>query len=99
MPYIPRPELVVSCAHCHRDFTCNSLRRRYCCNSCNVLASYARNGRPAARAEEPVETKKQRIKLALAEAMRKKDEAKAKMLRLATAEAEAKRLKTRLNKR
>ncbi len=43
--------MLMTCAHCGREFSATNLNRKYCCNSCNVLASYARNGRPAERAE------------------------------------------------
>lgn len=49
MPYIPRPTTTVSCAHCGSAFASRNLRRKYCSNSCNVLASYARNGRKTER--------------------------------------------------
>ena len=48
MPYISRPETEQPCAHCGQRFAARHLRRKYCCNSCNVLASYARTGRRAA---------------------------------------------------
>ncbi|GAB3299486.1 hypothetical protein ACFQT0_31480 [Hymenobacter humi] len=48
MPYLPRPETTQACAHCGQLFAARHLRRKYCCNSCNVLASYARTGRRAA---------------------------------------------------
>jgi hypothetical protein len=50
MPYVPRPTTVVNCAHCGTHFTSRNLRRKYCSNSCNVLASYERTGRRAERA-------------------------------------------------
>ena len=49
MPYIPRSTTVVSCAHCGTPFESRNLRRKYCSNSCNVLASYARTGQRANR--------------------------------------------------
>jgi hypothetical protein len=49
MPYIPRAITVVSCAHCGTPFESRNLRRKYCSNSCNVLASYARTGQRANR--------------------------------------------------
>jgi predicted nucleic acid-binding Zn ribbon protein/uncharacterized protein YlaI len=45
MPYIPRPVTTEHCANCGQPFESRNLRRKYCCNSCNVLASYERNGR------------------------------------------------------
>jgi hypothetical protein len=49
MPYIPRAITVVNCAHCGAPFESRNLRRKYCSNSCNVLASYARTGQRANR--------------------------------------------------
>ena len=49
MPYIPRAPTVASCAHCGTPFESRNLRRKYCSNSCNVLASYARTGQRANR--------------------------------------------------
>ena len=46
MPYVPRPATVAQCAHCGTSFEKKHASRRYCSNSCNVQASYARNGRP-----------------------------------------------------
>jgi hypothetical protein len=55
--------MLMNCDHCGLEFTATNLNRKYCCNSCNVLASYARNGRPAERAArlaaELAEAKKQ----------------------------------------
>jgi hypothetical protein len=51
--------MLMTCAHCGREFSATNLNRKYCCNSCNVLASYARNGRPGERAAELAEAKKQ----------------------------------------
>jgi hypothetical protein len=51
--------MLMNCAHCGREFSATNLNRRYCCNSCNVLASYARNGRPGERAAELAEAKEQ----------------------------------------
>jgi hypothetical protein len=45
MPYVPRPATTASCAHCGTSYESRHLRRKYCSNSCNVLASYERNGR------------------------------------------------------
>lgn len=45
MPYIPRPATTRNCAHCGQPFESRHLRRKYCSNSCNVLASYKRTGR------------------------------------------------------
>jgi hypothetical protein len=45
MPYVPRPSTEVACAHCGTPFLQQHRRRKYCCNSCNVLASYQRTGR------------------------------------------------------
>ena len=42
MPYIPRAPVPASCAHCGTAFSSTHLRRKYCCNSCNVLAAQAR---------------------------------------------------------
>ncbi len=53
--------MLIGCAHCGLLFNCNNLRRKYCCNSCNVLASYARNGRPAERDARLAEAKKQLV--------------------------------------
>ena len=47
MPYVPRPATTASCAHCGASYESRHLRRKYCSNSCNVLASYERNGRDA----------------------------------------------------
>ena len=52
MPYIPRSPKLMNCAHCGVEFAATNLNRKYCCNSCNVLASYARNGRPSERAAQ-----------------------------------------------
>ncbi len=46
MPYVPRPASTATCAHCQKPFQSKHAGRKYCSNSCNVLASYARNGRP-----------------------------------------------------
>ena len=48
MPYVPRAPRALICAHCGVAFTAVHLRRKYCCNSCNVLAAHAR-GRTGAR--------------------------------------------------
>ncbi len=50
--------MLMSCSHCGLEFSSNNLNRKYCCNSCNVLASYARNGRPGERAAKLAEAKK-----------------------------------------
>jgi hypothetical protein len=50
--------MLMTCAHCGREFSATNLNRKYCCNSCNVLASYARNGRPGERAAELEATNK-----------------------------------------
>jgi hypothetical protein len=42
MPYVPRAAVAASCAHCGVSFDARHLRRKYCCNSCNVLAARAR---------------------------------------------------------
>jgi hypothetical protein len=44
MPYVRRPATTVSCAHCGTPFESRNLRRKYCSNSCNVLASRTRTG-------------------------------------------------------
>ena len=49
MPYIPRIATTASCAHCGAPFESRNLRRKYCSNSCNVLASYTRTGQRAKR--------------------------------------------------
>ena len=49
MPYTPRSATTASCAHCGQPFEQRNLRRKYCSNSCNVLASYARTGSREAR--------------------------------------------------
>ena len=46
MPYVPRPPTTAHCAHCNVSFEKRHASRKYCSNSCNVQASYARNGRP-----------------------------------------------------
>ncbi len=46
MPYVPRKPTTALCAHCNASFEKNHAGRKYCSNSCNVLAHYARNGRP-----------------------------------------------------
>jgi hypothetical protein len=46
MPYVPRPATTAHCAHCNASFEKRHASRKYCSNSCNVQASYARNGRP-----------------------------------------------------
>ena len=49
MPYVPRAAVAALCAHCGVAFAARHLRRKYCCNSCNVLAARARQrmgGRP-----------------------------------------------------
>jgi hypothetical protein len=48
MPYVPRPITEVACAYCGTPFLQQHRRRKYCCNSCNVLASYQRTGRRGA---------------------------------------------------
>ncbi|UOR00215.1 hypothetical protein MUN81_22505 (plasmid) [Hymenobacter sp. 5317J-9] len=42
MPYVPRAAVPAACAHCGVSFAARHLRRKYCCNSCNVLAARAR---------------------------------------------------------
>lgn len=42
MPYVSRAAVSVACAHCGVAFAARHLRRKYCCNSCNVLAARAR---------------------------------------------------------
>ncbi len=64
--------MLMSCAHCGREFSATNLNRRYCCNSCNVLASYARNGRPGEQAAKLVEAKKQLAAAAAAKTSAKK---------------------------
>jgi hypothetical protein len=44
MPYVPRPATTAQCAHCGADFEKKHASRKYCSNSCNVQASYARTG-------------------------------------------------------
>ncbi len=44
MPYVPRPATTIKCAHCKTAFESHHASRKYCSNSCNVLASYARTG-------------------------------------------------------
>lgn len=50
MAYVPRPPALMAYAHCGLVWARNT-RRCYCSPSCNVRASYARNGR--ARAARP----------------------------------------------
>ncbi len=57
--------MLINCRHCGLQFSSNNLNRKYCCNSCNVLASYARNGRPGERATKLAEAK-EKIKVAAA---------------------------------
>jgi hypothetical protein len=45
MPYIPRAATKAVCAHCNSPFEKKHASRKYCSNTCNVQASYARNGR------------------------------------------------------
>jgi hypothetical protein len=47
MPYVPRQATTAQCAHCKASFEKKHASRKYCSNSCNVQASYARNGRPS----------------------------------------------------
>ena len=54
MPYVPRAAVAASCAHCGFAFEARHLRRKYCCNSCNVMASEARKKARAAAAAEVV---------------------------------------------
>ncbi len=44
MPYVPRPATTIKCAHCKTAFESRHASRKYCSNSCNVLASYERTG-------------------------------------------------------
>jgi hypothetical protein len=44
MPYVPRPATTAQCAHCNATFEKRHASRKYCSNSCNVQASYARTG-------------------------------------------------------
>lgn len=44
MPYVPRPATTAQCAHCGTSFEKKHASRKYCSNSCNVQASYARTG-------------------------------------------------------
>ncbi len=44
MPYVPRPPDTIKCAHCKKPFERRHASRKYCSNSCNVLASYERTG-------------------------------------------------------
>jgi hypothetical protein len=44
MPYVPRPPDTIKCAHCKKLFERRHASRKYCSNSCNVLASYERTG-------------------------------------------------------
>ncbi len=46
MPYTPRPATTALCAHCSEPFQKKHASKKYCSNTCNVKASYARNGRP-----------------------------------------------------
>jgi hypothetical protein len=50
MPYVPRPATTAQCAHCGGSFEKKHASRRYCSNSCNVQASYARTGYREGRA-------------------------------------------------
>jgi hypothetical protein len=50
MPYVPRPTTSAQCAHCNATFEKRHASRKYCSNSCNVQASYARTGYREARA-------------------------------------------------
>lgn len=50
MPYVPRPATTAHCAHCNGTFEKRHASRKYCSNSCNVQASYARTGYREARA-------------------------------------------------
>ena len=63
VPYVPRPTTEQACAHCGQPFAARHLRRKYCCNSCNVLASYARTGR---RAAAPTKADLERVVAAMA---------------------------------
>lgn len=45
MAYTPRPFASHTCAYCEVVFAARNTRRTYCSPSCNVRASYARNGR------------------------------------------------------
>lgn len=74
MPYTPRPATTVSCAHCSQPFESRNLRRKYCSNSCNVLASYARNGTREAR---PSKADLERSLITLIELMTGKERAAA----------------------
>jgi predicted lipid-binding transport protein (Tim44 family) len=47
MPYVPRQATTAQCAHCKASFEKKHASRKYCSNSCNVQANYARNGRPS----------------------------------------------------
>ena len=47
MPYVPRQATTAQCAHCNASFEKKHASRKYCSNSCNVQANYARNGRPS----------------------------------------------------
>jgi hypothetical protein len=47
MPYVPRQATTAQCAHCNAFFEKKHASRKYCSNSCNVQANYARNGRPS----------------------------------------------------
>lgn len=44
MPYVPRAATTIKCAHCKKPFESRHASRKYCSNSCNVLASYERTG-------------------------------------------------------
>ncbi len=44
MPYVPRPTTIEKCAFCQNPFESRHASRKYCSNSCNVQASYARTG-------------------------------------------------------
>ncbi len=50
MPYVPRPATTAQCTHCNATFEKRHASRKYCSNSCNVQASYARTGYREARA-------------------------------------------------
>jgi hypothetical protein len=44
MPYVPNPPTTGVCAFCNKTFEKRHASRKYCSNSCNVQASYARTG-------------------------------------------------------
>jgi endogenous inhibitor of DNA gyrase (YacG/DUF329 family) len=84
MPYVPRPTTTVSCAHCGTHFASRNLRRKYCSNSCNVLASYARTGRRAESQATKADLEKALVEMRDLVRQIKQDQLKKKMLALKT---------------